>query len=142
MPLSQRWIQLHAGGGTAGPAGPVGPAGSAGTPAPNVTSATATPCYKSVDYGQVFGFTGVITLPTGDPNYSHLKHIDVVGIDPTGASYIVVSFDSWSGSTIDYTGFVNTQPTTNQGWKIDFVCYNEYGSPTGSPYEVTGLTVY
>jgi len=54
------------GSGTAGPPGPAGAAGT-GTAAPNVT-ATAGVFYENWANSQRFGFSGVITLPTTDPD--------------------------------------------------------------------------
>jgi hypothetical protein len=132
------WISKTA----AGPRGIPGPPGSGtGTPAPNVTG-TAAWCFKPVDYGQVFGFSGVITLPTTDPNYSHLKQIDVVGVAPDGNRYRITFLRNWSGSSISYIGYVGSQPSTNQTWSIEFQCFNENSVLTASPYIVASVTVY
>lgn len=46
--------------------------------APNVTGVTAQVTYGLIGNLSCFGYTGSITLPTADPNYSHLKKIHVL----------------------------------------------------------------
>ena len=137
--MGQRWIQLNS-PGAAGAPGPPGPGG--GTAAPNVTTATLTVSYQPYGNSQQFLFGGVITLPTGSPDYAHLKKIDVVAIDPNGQSITVISFTSWSGSTITYSGIVGDQPTADQVWSAEFIAYNEDGNPTTSPFTLTGINVF
>jgi hypothetical protein len=139
------WIQTS-GAGLVGPAGPAGPSGSTGTPAPNVTSATGIPAYYLVGNLSAFGFSGVITLPTSDPNYSVLVAgaIQVMAFAPgdtKGTQIAWIPGSMFSGSTIAYSGGQFTQPTTGQTWSIQFVAYNSSGSPTASPISVTGISV-
>jgi hypothetical protein len=132
------WIQL-AGAGAAGPAGPAGSSG-AGVPAPNVT-ATCAVSFQPWAHAQEVVFSGVITLPTGHADYSHLKTVEVYGVDPGGDAHFVGRFDSWAGSTISYGGVVGLQPAANETWKARFIAFNEQGSPTDPPYELTGIGV-
>ena len=137
-----RWTTLNA-AGSQGIPGPPGPGGG-GTPAPNITAATESVFFQpDAGFGQNFGFFGVITLPTTDPNYSHLKTISVQAIYPDGhiVPFVYVNVPA-VGTTVAYTGLVTSQPsTTETNWGIQFVCYNENGSPTASPYTLSSITV-
>lgn len=134
MPTSRVLIPIN-GAGAAGPVGPVGPSGSAGTPAPNIISTTAAAAYFLNGNISSFGFSGVITLPTSDPNYSHLLAIQVMAFGPGAVVGTQIAWlpAPYSGSTVSYSGGQFTQPTTNQVWTLYFIALNEYDSPTASP---------
>lgn len=131
------WVILTS-AGSAGPPGPPGAAG-VGTPAPNVT-ATATVFYQPYGNLYQFGFHGTITLPTSDPDYSHLDRIDVIAVDAAGNGFLLCAFLTWSGSTIAYSGLVGSLDTS-QNWSVVFQVYNEQGAPSTSPYAVSGIAV-
>jgi hypothetical protein len=137
-PPSTEWIQL-ASAGAPGPAGPPGAAG-VGTPAPNVT-ATCAVTFEPYGHLQQAIFGGTITLPTADPDYSHLKTVEVYGIDPSGDAHFIGRFDSWSGSTITYSAVIGMRPAATETWKARFIAFNEQGAPTDPPYEITGISV-
>src|SRR4051794_37647300 len=107
--MGKTWIQLNS-AGAAGPPGAPGASG-VGTPAPNITSATCAVSFQAWANVQQIVFSGTITLPTGDPQYAHLKAIEVYAIDPSGNAQLVSRFDSWSGSTISYSGVAGLQPS-------------------------------
>lgn len=126
--------------GATGPIGATGP-GSAGTAAPNIVSATVAVSY--FNNGANFNFSGIITLPTTDPNYSHLKNILVLAFPPssmTGQQVASVPAP-YSGSTVNYSGIQIPIPSANQNWSLQFVCQNEYGNPTSSPYTISSIAV-
>lgn len=127
------------GGGGIGPAGPPGAAGT-GIAAPNVT-ATAAVFYEEWANSQRFGFSGIITLPTGHADYAHLNRIDVMAVDSSGTSFLISSFTEWVGATIAYSGTVDEQPAANETWSVEFIVYNETGAPSPSPYTVGALVV-
>jgi hypothetical protein len=134
-------ILFRSGQGAVGPAGVAGSSGAAGTPAPNITSATAAAAYRMSGNDSVFGFAGVITLPTGDPDYAHLAEIEVQAKGPgaTGWTAIVrVPASSFGVTTVAYAGGEFAQPLADEGWSVQFVPLNEYGSPStpGTPLAV------
>jgi hypothetical protein len=142
------WTEQRA-GGTQGVAGPPGPSSSS-TPAPNVTSASVAVSYVLNGNGpQNVVFSGTINLPTSDPQYDHLREIDVYAINAAGVSFQIAALISatvypatpFSGSTISYTGIVEPQPSSVQTWSVSFVAVNEVGAPTASPVTVTGVGV-
>jgi hypothetical protein len=112
--------------------------GGGGTPAPNIT-ATVVVNYSQYGNQSVFGFSGVITLPTGAPNYSQLNSIVVTAFAPGSSTgtQIATLHAPFTGSTVNYSGGQFNQPTANQTWTLTFVCENLQGSPTGSSYTTT-----
>jgi len=128
--------------GATGPIGATGPGGGGGTAAPNITSATATVDYFS--NATLFNFSGTITLPTGDPDYSHLKKISVVAFPPsaTTGTEIAILPAPYSGATVDYDGDQLPTPDASEDWSLQFICYNEFGAPTASPYTIGTVHVF
>jgi hypothetical protein len=137
--MAIRAIRTTGGIGAVGPAGADGAAG-VGTAAPNVT-ATAAVFYTPYGHLAQFGFAGTITLPVSDPDYAHLVRIDVMAFDPSGNGVLVCTLSGWGGSSISYSGLVDFQPAANQTWSVEFICSNESGAASTSPYTVSGLTV-
>jgi hypothetical protein len=121
-----------------------GPAILTNAAAPNVTAATATAAYGMNGNDSSFGFVGVnaITLPTSDPNYSHLASIQIDAQITGGTSWTPIvsvprssfgaTYASYDGGTIQFP-----QGRTAVGWTLRFTCLNEYGAPTASPYTAT-----
>ncbi len=110
--------------------------------APNIVGATVAVSYAFAGNGpQNVVFAGVITLPTSDPNYSHLHRIDVFAVSPAGVANLIASFiGPWGGSTLNYSGVVGPQGVAAP-WSEYFQVYNEAGAPTASPVTLTGISV-
>jgi hypothetical protein len=142
--MANDWIQI-AGGGAAGPSG--SSSGSVVSDAPNITGATVVVGYQLAGYGpQQVIISGVITLPTSDPKYSHLKKIRITITDPSGNGYFICELDGpWGGSTVAYdnsTGTFIPQPTSNETWAtVQFWCYDENGVQAQSPYHVDSIVI-
>ncbi len=134
-----RWLVLN----SQGVAGPQGiPGGGSGTAAPNITSATLTVSRVGRPDGFVdIQWAGTITLPTSDPDYSHLVKIGVYGKDASGNLHLVTLINSWSGSTVAYSGILEAMTGAVETWDAVFLAYNEADSPTASPYTISSVTV-
>ena len=132
-------------GAGSGAPGPPGPAGTATPPAPNILSATVIVGFTpNGNAPSRVNFSGVITLPVSNPNYSHLSQITLIAQDPDGNQYFVadISSSAWSGSTVTYTGITSAlQPVANQTWTLTFVSINEAGAPTNPPFVNSSVAV-
>jgi hypothetical protein len=120
-------------------------AGSSGyTPppnAPNITSASCSAYYGMQWNGSAFGLQSVsgINLPTSDPNYSHLKEIDISATMPDGHTETLPTlYAPFIGSTASFKGPCdNWQIGASQSLTLTFVCKNDAGIATGSPTTCT-----
>ena len=92
-------------------------------------------------------FAGSITLPTGDPDYSHDRYLEVFAVSPTGDETQifrdVYPYSSAVAGVLAYTGWDISIPQTGSdqtGWTIRIRTYNEYYTPS-TPKDITGLTI-
>lgn len=106
--------------------------------APNITGASCSAYYGMFGNASAFGLQGTITLPTGDPNYSHLKEIDIAATLPNGSSVAVqVLYDAWIGSTVTFKSPCTLpQVSTSTTVPIIFTVKNDIGLSTPSPVTV------
>jgi len=90
-----------------------GPPGSGGTPPPSVTATGTITGYQPWANATQPVFGGIITLPTSNPNYSHLKFITVEAVsppDPITGTVSVIPLDNcvfdapFPDETITYSG--------------------------------------
>jgi hypothetical protein len=114
--------------------------GAPATLAPNITSATVV-----VDYGQwanasAYGFEGVITLPTADAEYAHLKVIHIIATFPDGSESDVcpiIPAEEFGATTVAYKGEIKfLQNGLPHNVTLNFWCVNEDGVRTPTPYSV------
>jgi len=125
-------------GAGSGAPGPPGPPGTNTPPAPNILGATCTVTYPvNGNATNRVQFAGNITLPVSDPNYSHFYEIDIVGVDPSGNGYLLLSLTKpsggWGSSPLAYSVVSQIlQPASTQSWTIYFYVFNESGNPTTS----------
>src|ERR1017187_7888542 len=122
--------------------------GTGGTPtptAPNITSATATPVYGLLGNDSSFGFSGIITLPTGSGVYTNLSTIELIAIDSTGQETYLATYSHavFSGASLAYSTptSVFQSYTGTLTYAVKFLCRDLAGVPTPSPYTVSGITI-
>jgi hypothetical protein len=133
--------------------GPGSPGGgiTAATPAvsaaaPNITSATVVVSTEaSATAGRNVTISGIITLPTTDPNYDLLAAIRVYAIGPAPQvnHYLLTTLRSSGGDpTVAYKGTLEPQPSSDETWSIEFDCYDAADTPTANPvsYSATVLS--
>ena len=141
-----------------GSQGPPGSPGGGGTPAPSVTATGSITSYQQEANATQPVFSGVITLPVSDPNYSHLKFITVEAVspsDPITGTVRVIPLDNcvfnapFPGGTIAYSGTgasILQTDTAQPGWGLKVTPLNDYyepGMPTLIPsdYPTHSLTI-
>ncbi len=121
--------------------------GSSDTLAPNAKSATADPTYFLDGNDPVFGFSGVITLPTDDPNFSTLQAgaFQVMAFAPDdtkGGQIAWIPGDLFGEDTVAYTGGQFTQPTSIvDGWVVKVYAVNSSGTWSKDPVVVSAITI-
>lgn len=112
--------------------------------APNITSATAAPTYGLLGTTSVFGFSGMITLPTTDPNYGHLAEIIIEAVPPGATGGIIIArilAANFGASTVAYSGGQFLQTGTGASWSLRFTAFNEFGTNTVPPVTVTSIAI-
>ena len=115
--------------------------------APNVT-ATCTVSLALSSLYSVAVFGGNITLPG---TLGTLDHINLILTGPgnaTGTQIASIPLSqiaaAGAGGTIPYSVQMNNLPQTlsaQNGFAVQFVCYNTAGVPTASPYAVSSLSI-
>lgn len=126
---------VGSGGGTGAP-GPPGEPAAPAPAAPNVSFSSADVVYSLASHNPVFGFDGVIDLPTGDDDYENLKRIDLVAygsddrIVPICSLYAV----DFSGSTAAFSGGEIPQSgSVSEDWDLEALAINDDNKATASP---------
>lgn len=126
------WVTIITGNAPATPPPP---------PAPNVTAATVTVNYISVNAQPYWYLTGVITLPTSDPNYTHLK---VISVEVAGLPILVEIDAPYSPDVshqIPYTTNKQPRDSVSNTYSVIFAVENEDAAFSTSPFTVSGIVV-
>lgn len=122
-------IAFQGGPGTGSGAGPA-PAAS------NVSAASVTANYGLVGNASAYGFSGSVALPTASPSYHQPKFIHAVVTLPDGSTDELCP--AMPAGTTTFQGPVKyLEDGSGHSVTIRFLCENEDGAVTASPYSVT-----
>jgi hypothetical protein len=124
--------------GGIGSAGPAGSSGGSAPAAPELTALAVTTTWRRLGNGWQYSFSIAATVPVADPNYSHLKTVQISATDST------ISFDLSTSAPFSPDGSnkiyfesdwydAPLPPSFSDSWNFTGYAINDIGTASGTP---------